>query len=145
MFQRILIPTDGSPCSERAVRQGLELAKTLGAEVTFLHALENPLTFYAAPEMVSYQPQLHDDLKKAAELALARAAEEAERLGVKATTRLIENRDPVNAIHEAEQEHDLVVMGTHGRRGVNRWMFGSVAENALRRAEKPFLMIRSPE
>jgi nucleotide-binding universal stress UspA family protein len=69
----------------------------------------------------------------------------AESRGVPANALRVDNRAPVQAILEAEGEHDLVIMGTHGRRGFNRWMFGSVAEGALRRAKRPFLLIRSGE
>ena len=62
---------------------------------------------------------------------------------MRAKTVLAEREDPVQAITEAQAEHDLVVMGTHGRRGFNRWMFGSVAEGVLRRATIPCLMIRT--
>lgn len=144
MYKRILMPTDGSACAEQAMEHGLELARLMNAEVTFLHVLENPLTSgYATPETLPYSAQLYQDLKDAANQILQRAAERAEKLGVKATTRLVENRDPVQAIHEAEEGHDAVVMGTHGRRGFNRWMFGSVAEGALRRSNKPFLLVRA--
>lgn len=144
MYKRILMPTDGSACAEQAMEHGLELARLMNAEVTFLHVLENPLTSgYATPETLPYSAQLYQDLKDAANQILQRAAERAEKLGVKATTRLVENRDPVQAIHEAEEGHDAVVMGTHGRRGFNRWMFGSVAEGALRRSSKPFLLVRA--
>ena len=57
-------------------------------------------------------------------------------------TVLVEHQDPVETIHTAERSVDLVVMGTHGRRGFDRLMFGSVAEAALHRATKPYLMIR---
>jgi len=144
MYQRILMPTDGSACAEQAMEHGLELARLMNAEVTFLHVLENPLTSgYATPETLPYSAQLYQDLKDAANQILQRAADRAESLGVKATTKLVENRDPVQAIHEAEEGHDAVVMGTHGRRGFNRWMFGSVAEGALRRSSKPFLLVRA--
>lgn len=144
MYKRILMPTDGSACAEQAMEHGLELARLMNAEVTFLHVLENPLTSgYATPETLPYSAQLYQDLKDAANQILQRAAERAEKLGVEATTRLVENRDPVQAIHEAEEGHDAVVMGTHGRRGFNRWMFGSVAEGALRRSNKPFLLVRA--
>lgn len=144
MYQRILMPTDGSACAEQAMEHGLELARLMNAEVTFLHVLENPLTSgYATPETLPYSAQLYQDLKDAANQILQRAAVRAESLGVKATTKLVENRDPVQAIHEAEEGHDAVVMGTHGRRGFNRWMFGSVAEGALRRSSKPFLLVRA--
>ncbi|MBW7917255.1 MAG: universal stress protein [Trueperaceae bacterium] len=146
MYRKILMPTDGSASSDLATKQGLELAKRLGAEVTFLHVLENPLTAgYATPETLPYSAQLYQDLRAAAVDLLAAAQTSAESMGVAASTRLVENHDPVQAIHEAEADHDLVVMGTHGRRGFNRWMFGSVAEGALRRSTKPFLLVRAPD
>lgn len=146
MYRKILMPTDGSASSDIAVKQGLELAKRLGAQVTFLHVLENPLTAgYATPETLPYSAQLYQDLRSAASDLLTSAKEAAEAMGVPAETRLVENHDPVQAIHEAEADHDLVVMGTHGRRGFNRWMFGSVAEGALRRSVKPFLVVRAPD
>ncbi len=144
MYKRILMPTDGSACADQAMEHGLELARLMNAEVTFLHVLENPLTSgYATPETLPYSAQLYQDLKDAANQILERASERADSLGVKSSTKLVENRDPVQAIHEAEEGHDAVVMGTHGRRGFNRWMFGSVAEGALRRSRKPFLLVRA--
>jgi nucleotide-binding universal stress UspA family protein len=143
MYKRILMPTDGSTCSEAAIRQGLQLAKDLKAEVTFLYALEDPVTTIYAPEVVSYQPELYEQLKKAAQDALDRAKKIADELGVSATLLLVERKHPTEAIHEAEKDYDLIVMGTHGRRGFNRWMFGSVAEGVLRRAKTPCLMLRS--
>lgn len=143
MYRTILIPTDGSATSESAVEQGLELARLMRAEVTFLHVLENPLTSgYATPETLPYSAQLYQDLKASAAEILQRATDKAEKAGVTAKVNLVENRDPVQAIVDASKDFDAVVMGTHGRRGFNRWMFGSVAEGALRRSEKPFLMIR---
>ena len=146
MYRRILMPTDGSGCARNATRKGLELAKQLGASVTFIHVLENPLVAgYAAPEALPYSAQLYQDLKEAGREILDEALAMAEEMGVEAHADLIENRRPADAIHDAEAEHDLVIMGTHGRRGVDRWMFGSVAEGALRRAGTPFLVIRSED
>jgi len=146
MYKKILMPTDGSACANYAIEHGLDLAKRLGASVVFLHVLENPLTTgYATPETLPYSAQLYEDLKTAAQGVLDDAAARAADAGVTVETRLIENRDPVQAIHEAEEECDAVIMGTHGRRGFNRWMFGSVAEGALRRSDKPFLLIRTQE
>lgn len=146
MYRKILVPTDGSACAQHAVHEATELAKAIGAEITFLYALENPLTTgTASPEALPYSAQLWDDLKAAADDALKAAVAVAETAGVRATAVRVDNRAPVQAIVEHEGDHDLVVMGTHGRRGFNRWMFGSVAEGALRRATRPFLLIRSPE
>jgi nucleotide-binding universal stress UspA family protein len=144
MYQKILMPTDGSACANHAIEHGLDLARRLGSQVLFLHVLENPLTTgYATPETLPYSAQLYEDLKTAAQGVLDDAAAKAGEVGVKVETRLVENRDPVQAIHDAEGECDAVIMGTHGRRGFNRWMFGSVAEGALRRSSKPFLLIRT--
>jgi len=146
MYRKILVPTDGSACAQHAVHEAVELAKAIDAEITFLYALENPLTTgTASPEALPYSAQLWDDLKAMADEALQAATAIAESSGVHATAVRIDNRAPVQAILEAEDEHDLVIMGTHGRRGFNRWMFGSVAEGALRRAKRPFLLIRSGE
>jgi nucleotide-binding universal stress UspA family protein len=74
MYGRILMPTDGSACSMTAVREGLQLAKRLGANVTFLYALENPLTTAAnAAEALPYSAQLWEDLKTTADESLAEA------------------------------------------------------------------------
>jgi nucleotide-binding universal stress UspA family protein len=144
MIRRILIPTDGSSCSEQAVQQGLELAQALGADVTFLFAVEDPAaTMYAAPELTAYRQDLLDGLRAAGEGALARATELANRAGVVSEQMLVERVRPVDAIHEAEIDHDLVVLGTHGRRGFDRFVFGSVAEGALRRSQIPYMMVRS--
>ncbi len=146
MYRKILVPTDGSACAQHAVHEAVELAKAIDAEITFLYALENPLTTgTASPEALPYSAQLWDDLKQMADEALQAATAVAASSGVHATAVRVDNRAPVQAILEAEPEHDLVIMGTHGRRGFNRWMFGSVAEGALRRAKRPFLLIRSGE
>jgi nucleotide-binding universal stress UspA family protein len=140
MMKRILMPTDGSPCSERAISNGLELAKTLNAEVTFLYVLENPVTAFATE--VGVYPELYEELKKVGNRSLAKAQTLAANMGVKATTQLVEQDRSVDAIHEAEKNHDMVIMGTHGRRGFDRVMIGSVAEGAVRGSSKPYLLLR---
>lgn len=145
MYDRILLPTDGSAGSAEAIRQGLELASKLGSRVSFLYVLESPMALYQTPESISYLPQLYDDLRDSGNAALQRAANMAEEAGVNYNTHLVEDRNPADAINAAEEEYDLVVMATHGRSGFNRWMFGSVAEGALRRASIPYLLIRLTE
>jgi nucleotide-binding universal stress UspA family protein len=144
MYKRILLPIDGSECSKVALGHGLQLAKTLGAEVVLLHTVENPLTFYAVPEALAYNQELFDTLKETGKKTLEAAKILADQQGVKAETKLLENSKPLEAIIETLKTCDLVVMGTHGRRGVERWMLGSVAEGVLRHTNKPCLMIRHP-
>src|SRR5690606_14641465 len=137
--------TDGSPSSELAVQQGLELAKLTGAEVTFLHVLENPLAagYVAAPSMAAYSAELYSDLRDSATKVLNDAVEQAKSRGVTATGLPAAAADPLRPMPAAAKGHGLVVMSTHGRRRFNRWVFGSVAEAAPRRSTVPCLLIRS--
>lgn len=142
MYKRILMPTDGSNCSQQAIREGLEVAKSMGARVTFLYALENiSSSFWISPESVPYGLELLEDLKRVGSEALSKAAELAQAAGVEAETKLVEAR-PVEAILAEAKNHDLVVMGTHGRSGLDRFMLGSVTEAVLHRSEKPVLVLR---
>ncbi|AWR85341.1 universal stress protein [Meiothermus taiwanensis] len=142
MYKRILMPTDGSNCSQQAIREGLEVAKNMGARVTFLYALENiSSSFWISPESVPYGLELLEDLKRVGSEALSKAAELAQTVGVEAETKLVEAR-PVEAILAEAKNHDLIVMGTHGRSGLDRFMLGSVTEAVLHRSERPVLVLR---
>jgi nucleotide-binding universal stress UspA family protein len=145
MYKRILLPVDGSPCSDVALDHGLNLAKTLSAKITLLHSVENPIHVYAVPETLIYNQELYEALKKSGHEVLANAKAKADALGVQTETKFIEDTAPLEAILGSLETCDLVVMGTHGRRGFDRWMFGSVAEGVLRHANKPCLMIRHPD
>jgi nucleotide-binding universal stress UspA family protein len=145
MYQRILLPVDGSACSKVALEHGFQLAKTLGSEVVLLHVVENPLTLYAVPETLAYNKELFDTLKESGKKTLHEAKVLADAQGVVAQTKLLESVAPLEAILTNLKVCDVVVMGTHGRRGFNRWMFGSVAEGVLRHTDKPCLMIRRPD
>lgn len=142
MYQRILMPIDGSPCSFQAVEHGLGLAKTLGAKVHFLYVLENPAqAIWIAPESVPYGLELLEDLKRAGEEALKKAQALAAERGVEATAELKEGV-PIPTIGEAAQGFDLLVMGTHGRKGLDKLLLGSVTEGVLHRVSVPVLVVR---
>lgn len=143
MYQTILMPTDGSACSQKAIEQGLTVAKSMGANVTFIYALESPTSaMWISPESLPYGLELLEDLKKVGQTALDKAVQLANQMGVQAEGKLVEGR-PVEIILEAAKTHDLIVMGTHGRSGLDRFMLGSVTEAVLHRAEKPVLVMRS--
>ncbi len=145
-MKRILMPIDGSPCSMEAIKTGLDLAQRLAAEVCFLYALENPMgALWVTPEAVPYAFDLIEDLKKSAEEALKEAEQLAQGMGVKVSTKLVEDGNPVRAIVEAAKAYDLIVMGTHGRTGLDRILLGSVTEGVLRRTETPVLVVRCKE
>jgi nucleotide-binding universal stress UspA family protein len=131
MFQKILIPVDGSDCGERAADFGLELAKRLKARVVLTNALIEYTTI------------------KDGHRTLSPSSERAQALGVTFETRLAEGRylSVGDGILEAGQETacDLIIMGTHGREGLGRLLLGSVAERVSRQASVPVMLVRELE
>ncbi|GIW29686.1 MAG: universal stress protein [Meiothermus sp.] len=145
MYKRILIPTDGSAPSETAVKAGLELAKSLGAETTLLYVVEPVMArILIGPETIPYYPDLTRDLEIAGKQALERAEGFAQYLGVPAKTELKQG-NAAQVIVEEAAGHDLVVMGTHGRSGLDRLLLGSVTQKVLQRSPKPMLVVRMHE
>jgi nucleotide-binding universal stress UspA family protein len=142
MYKSILMPTDGSPCSFQALEHGLGLAKALSAKVHFLYVLENPAqAIWIAPESVPYGLELLEDLKKAGEEAIGKALALAREKGVEATGEVKEGV-PIPTIVEAARGFDLLVMGTHGRTGLDKLLLGSVTEGVLHRVSVPVLVVR---
>ncbi|MGC8968494.1 MAG: universal stress protein [Thermus sp.] len=142
MYKSILMPTDGSPCSFQALEHGLGLAKALSAKVHFLYVLENPAqAIWIAPESVPYGLELLEDLKKAGEEAIGKALALAKEKGVEATGEVKEGV-PIPTIVEAAKGFDLLVMGTHGRTGLDKLLLGSVTEGVLHRVSIPVLVVR---
>ncbi len=143
-FRRILVPLDGSRCSERALTEAVELGRAFGASLTLLSVVDNPLRgVYGYAEGIGYYGDIYEALERAAETALSEGAAAARAAGVEAVTRLVRNVPPVDAILEAEAGHDVTVLGTHGRHGIDRVLLGSVTEGVLRRSEKPHLVVRA--
>ena len=145
MYKHILIPIDGSDCSEQAIKEGLALAKAFDAQVTFLYVFEIPTSIaYAGLERVSYHHSLMEDLRNFAKEALEEAEMLAKESGVDYKSKFIEeDTTPAKAILAEEAEHDITVIGSHGRRGVDRLFIGSVTEDVLRKAKKPQLVVHS--
>ncbi len=136
------MPTDGSPCSLEAISHGLGLAQALSAKVHFLYVLENPAqTIWIAPESVPYGLELLEDLKRAGEEAIKKALALARERGVEATGEVKEGV-PIPTIVEAAKGFDLLVMGTHGRTGLDKLLLGSVTEGVLHRVSVPVLVVR---
>lgn len=142
MYKRLLMPTDGSACSLAAIREGLEVAKVLGAEVTFLYVLENPTGLWMAPETGAYIQELAQDLRKVGQAALDEAEKLAKEAGVASSGKLREGNVTATILDEAKN-YDLLVMGTHGRTGLDKLLLGSVTEGVLHRTDKPVLVVRS--
>lgn len=143
MYPKILIPVDGSACSQEALREGLMLAKALDSDVVLLHVVEEPMPLVT--DGFVYPSGLYEAVREAGEEVLRSAKDEADAREVEAVARLVERGRPAVAIVDAARDADLVVIGTHGRRGFDRFVFGSVAESVLRRCPVPCLAVRRPE
>lgn len=141
--KKILVPTDHSDAAESALDYAIAFAKSVGAEVTVLHAYDIPLA--AFPEGIPVDTaDLVTALVNAARESLAACVTKRKDCGVKVTP-ILKPGDARDVIHEvaAEIGADLIVMGTHGRRGIARALLGSVAENVVRMADRPVLTVRA--
>ena len=145
MFKRILVPVDGSATSNKALIQALQLARECGATVRLMHAVDE-LVYVGVYE---YSPNLMDVVREAAQKVLADALDIAKSAGIEADTRLVDEpgqRLGDTVAREATQwGADLIVLGTHGRRGFSRIVLGSGAEQVIRGAPVPVLIIRGEE
>lgn len=143
MYKHLLLPTDGSELSHRAVAHGLGLAKRLGARATVLTVTE-PMPIVGGMETAIAFPE-ESYRKSAAELSaqiLDRAREEAASVGVPCETVHIANRVPAEAILEAADTHgcDAIVMATHGRHGLSRFILGSQASKVVSHSRIPVIV-----
>ncbi len=145
MYKRILIATDGSELAAKAVTVGLELAKTLGAEVVSLSATE-PWSSMVGLEGAAFNFPVEDYERAAAENAariLDDVRQQATSMGVASET--VHAKDfPAEAIVEtANSKHcELIVMASHGRRGLARVLLGSQALRVLTLSSVPVLICR---
>ncbi len=147
MYRRILVPVDGSPTSERGLQEAVGLARTTGATLHLLHLLtEHPMYADMAPP--GALKNTLDNIQGRGERLLAKAGATAKAQGVEADTRLrpAGSRTVAELIVDEAVDAgcDLIVMGTHGRRGLSRITMGSDAEGVIRRAPVPLLLIREP-
>lgn len=144
-YQKILCPIDGSKTSERGMREAAYLAKTMGANLRFFHVME------FQPAMLGYEggpviPAMFDALKAENTEIIARARKFATDQALEASVGSVEaigTRVSDSIVDEAKRYGaDLIVLGTHGRRGVRRMLLGSDAEAVSREAPCAVLLVR---
>jgi nucleotide-binding universal stress UspA family protein len=138
-IKHILVPTDFSEASERSIAAALDLARAFDAQITLLHVWSLPSIGYA--EGLAWPI---DDLQQAAREALAAAQARTAKLYPKTESVLVEGNE-WKQILETVKKHscDMVVMGTHGRRGLPRLLLGSVAEKVVRMSPVPVMTVGS--
>jgi len=149
MFTHLLVPLDGSQFAEAALPYAQTLAGQFDAEITLLRVVQPPRVGSGSltPETADFVVQLRDELHGEAETYLKAQRDALRQQGYKAHYRLVEGEQVAEEIIRvaAEEASDTVVMSTHGRSGLQRWVFGSVADKVLRQARFPILLIRAQE
>ena len=146
MYQRILIPVDGSDTATRGLSEAIKLAKEQGARLHILHVVCDP---YVSAALLSsgYSPDLLPRLRAEGQAILDAAEAAAREQGLEADATLLDysgTQIGEAVIAEAKSwQPDLIVMGTHGRRGLARAVMGSDAEYVVRHTPVPLLLIRN--
>src|SRR6056297_1317612 len=141
MYDRILVPTDGSTETERAVEHAAELAAAHDAELHGVYVV-NSATF-AGLHMETSWEGVDEVLRDEGETALERVADIAAEYGVACSSKLLDGSPSKRIVEYAEERDcDLVVMGTHGRGGIDRLLLGSVAEGVVRACSVPVLTVQ---
>ena len=139
MYSQILVPTDGSPASDAAIEHAIDLAGRYDATLHALYVVDGAAysTLEAGAEVVV------DALESEGKEATRRVADTAERAGVDCET-TVASGTAYRSIRDYVDEHaiDMVVMGTHGRKGLDRYLLGSVTERVVRTSDVPVLTVR---
>lgn len=148
MYKHLLIATDGSELADKAVSTGLELAKALGARVTAVTVTE-PLPALVAAALAERgvaNPLADYQARSAAEAnrILTKVSEAAKGMSVECTTQHVADQEPAQGIIEAADKNacDLIVMASHGRRGIQRLLLGSQANKVVTMSSVPVLICR---
>ncbi len=146
MYNRILVPLDGSPTSTAGLKEALKLAKNRPAKLRLLHVIDEFYVF-STPDGGMNIGTIVESLKRGGKQLLHRAEQLARKQGAKPESVMVENlagRVADVVVQQAKRwRADVIVMGTHGRRGVTRALLGSDAEMVVRDSPVPVLLVRA--
>lgn len=140
MYDRVILPTDGSEGAAVATEHALDLAELVDAPLHVLFVVDTT-TGHTSD---AYSGVAVDALREAGEEAVERVRERAERAGVEATTE-VEIGAPASTIVETAGPGDVLVLGTHGRTGLSRYLIGSTTEKVVRTADVPVVTVPLPD
>ena len=143
---RVLLATDFSSCSAAATHEAAELARALDADVVVVHVYHYPATVLPDGTTLPVDPSTVEDMLQHLDGQLALEAGVLRAQGIPTTTALREGNAAPEIVAAAEElDASVIVMGTHGRTGLKRWLLGSVAEHVVRAARCPVMTVRETE
>ncbi len=146
MYQRILVPVDGSNTSNVALHEAIQSVSDRNTELRVVHVIEDVAPMWDV-EFLNIN-EIREGLRQTGRRVLAKAEAVARDAGIKTETKLVETNPPgarIASMIAAEARAwpaDLIVIGTHGRRGMDHLLMGSVAEGVVRLSSVPVLLIR---
>ena len=145
MYSTILFPTDGSEESLEALDHALDIARTYGAELHALYVIDTSYPYGDIESGVVNWDRIKDAFREEGERTVEKIEERAEETGTTFVGAVKEGSVVHRTILDYAEENDvdMIVMGTHGRRGLDRWILGSVTERVMRTAEVPVLTVRT--
>ena len=140
LYEKILIATDGSEYTKNAIEYGIDLAKNTGAKLLTIYVVDTAA--FASIPMDAAWESMYELLKQEGDLAIKYVAQRAESEGLKAEGNLIEGHPADEIIKYSENNSvSLIVMGTLGKSGLDRFLLGSVAEKVVRNSKIPVLVV----
>lgn len=145
MFKHLLLPTDGSQMSSNAVHEAIQFAKSINASVTGIYVMPQYQTFTFQTEMLSdTKEQFEKDSRAHADQFLSVIEKAAAAAGVACDTAVATSDHPYEAIIQAAEERgcDLIVMASHGRKGLQGVLLGSETQKVLTHSPLPVLVYR---
>lgn len=143
-YEKIVVPLDGSRWSESAIRQAADIARAHNAELILLHVYQSPASSYTDQLALAGQQYMVDRQYEQMREQLVSLRNGLRREGLRAREQIIRSHNPAQAICEfveAEEGVSMVVMSTHGRTGLARWLVGSVAQNVIKNVRCPVKLV----
>jgi universal stress protein A len=147
--RKVLCPVDMTREGSAAAEEAANLARALGAELLLVHVMGEPALALGDPMLVPGEvtslalPQLSEEYRHEMERRLDEMGEELRATGLPVSTLLVRGAPHEAIVTTADEEHvDLIVMGTHGRRGISHLLLGSVAERVVRTAKVPVMTLK---
>ena len=142
-YQKILVPLDGSGWSQRAIPHAINLARLHEAQVVLLHVFVPPAPEFVPELALAGQQDQFEELRSQAKEYMQTVLAELQKQGVQVTGEVLEGFDVPGLIadYARDEQIDLIVMSTHGRTGLARMIFGSVARAVMECAQVPTLLV----
>ena len=142
-LKKVLVPTDFSDSARHAFRYGVSFAREYHAELVLLHVVENLTVGYASDLFPVPMAEVFQEISGYAKAELTKLGLEAKQKGVAVTELVAQGKPSAEIIrHAAENDVDMIVLGTHGKGMLDQALFGSTTERVVRRAPCPVLTVR---